>query len=1380
MRGKRTAAEKLIGEFEDVKVTDLNTVDALIETLVLMKKIDAAMRIIDKLPIPTQPQQAKYRSLYDRVTDAYLNLEQYDEAIELFWIYCEKTQPQITNTRRTAFLPTSSFSSSGASLQTIFPTTTVYYEGSRFRYLQYFSRQLWLKNQHEALYAKLQTTFDAAVGRNRIFAGLALSYCYWWNGEHEKSQEVLVRLQKEFPHDLSLKLSTVFIAIQTGQHAGTLQLLEELAVADPRNRRQYYDLTLKLALQTGNTVAVRDLIGKLLNSPTSARELYTFSKQLQSAGYTQHATAIMNKAMHLAMGIRDADFLMDLSRLLEELGRGQGAARMAERALRFANQRDRYGQTLSIWKRQQATHLTNQSKSTQERETLLIAATEKNPNSHKAFMNLAAFYEGKDKIDKASEAFKTALSLRPTDSTTRKRYAEMLYRGGKYEEAVPQYLKLLKDNPNSLGYDTWDAIESFFKAEKVDELIALSKELIMPSVGYDFSNELARDVARELKDINNHNAVIEIYEKLIEAQPTSQTYYYHELADAYAAMGEYEKAIRMLRDLLETDELAYSQESTLEMLTRFYKLYGELDQFIKEYEAKLAENPTDQNLRYFVAKMKIAANDLKGADEHTDQLLDADAFNIGQLRNLAEAYRLAGGREREFQILEKIVQKSEGAWDIYYRLGMSYALKGEKEKAQDAYRKMARLRFRSGRGDFIEYMNFASIYMHNQMWEDAEPLLTKVVNDLSVVSYHRREAEEQLVAIKKRRANVSSPVQLKDKIENMDIGTLRTLAKDFAQRGDTQEALLIYTHLEKVMPEDFESRAQLATLYTTQNQDDKAVATWEALLSEDAGNTKFQDGLVRTYQKAGKIEKALEIAQQYINRDADNASNYLRKAKLYADDNRIDEAIATYQKLIELAPGNVERYRELAALHLRKKDKDSAKKAFQEALRFTGQEYEREKIQREILELSDNQENPEETGQKAENEGALTFDMQKARADTFRNQRKLTEASTAYEKALDMTSDSYERERIYEQLLDIYTKLGNDEAAIKTHDELAFSVSISNSAELARNRLINAYDKENKLETLKSIFNARLENEPKDIINDMEMLAEIYKRANDHGKAAEMYKAISKLQPDNVLSYYNAAAAYNRDGQSELANEMLNRGESALSVSHRKGSSSLLEELGDVCYNGKLYDPAIKFADAAIAENVDMLIYRTGSPEKSAYQLLAKSLYAAKRYEEAVYAYQQVENMARYSWDREEARKRIESASRLGNLYEKWIPKLLKKVEENPNDPDARLALAQTYEKVNKIDEAIAQYQKLSELQPDTAQWQQKLGELYQTGTVQQHPTGEILENTALQLDGNRSFVEVDNTDTLRNITQQVTVSLWMKPTAFPNRYTPIIFKGTN
>ncbi|MYB64305.1 tetratricopeptide repeat protein [Candidatus Poribacteria bacterium] len=1378
LEGEEAEAEKLINEIEDTNGMNLDTIDALIETLVLMKKTDAAERFIAKLPIPTQTQQSTYRYIYSKVTHAYLKLGQYDKAVNLFWTYLEKTRPEMINTQRVPSLPLSTSSSSSSSIQTIFPTSTAYYKGSRLWYLKSFSRELWMNNQQMVLYEKLQTVFDATDGRDRIFPGLALSYCYWWNGRREKAQEILVSLQNEFPHDQSLKLNTVFLAIQSGQQAGTIKLLEELTISDPRNRSKYYELTLKLAMQTGNSVAIRDLIVKLLNTPSSAHELYNYSMQLKKAGYSQYASAIMNKTVKLAMGVQDASFLMDISRHLENLGRGQDAAMIAERALRFANRRDRYGRTLSSWKLQQATHLTSHSESIKDHEIQLIEAARKNPNSHKAQIKLAAFYEGTERIEKATDAFKTALTLRPKDSDTRKRYAALLYRSGKYEDAIPQYTKLLQDNPSILGYDTWDVIETFFRAKRVDELVSLSKDMITPSIGRDYNNELARDVASELRDTNNHKAAIEIYEKLIEAQP-SDSYYIRYMAGAYTEMGEYEKAIQILRDLLKIEDSLYWQKTTISLLTRYYRFSGGLEEFITEYEAKLAEKPADNNLRYLVATMKFEANDLDGADELTLQLLDEDTFNTlnrGDLTSLADAYRLAGLRERELQILEYIVKNQQGYWTTYNRLGMIYGLRGETEKAQDAYRKMGRLKLQY-RNDYIDLMNLGSIYMQNLMWDDAEPLFIQIVNDLSVQSYYRSQAADQLVGIKRRRTDFNNSTQLNDKIQSMDIGTLRTLAKDFARRGDRKKAITLYTHLQKIMPEDFESRAHLASIYTTQNQYDNAVATWESLLAEDPGNSKFQDGLVRTYQKAGNINKAIEIAQHYIDRDSDNSVNYIRIAKLYADADRTDDAITAYKKAVEINPGNAELYQEMATLYLRKEDVDAAKQAYQEAIRYTGSEWERQDIEQEIIKLTESKENSEDAEQKMEEDKVLTYAQQKARADKLREDGKLTEASTTYEKALEMTTDSFEQRRIYEYLIDIYPKVGNDDAAIEMHDMLAFSMGIYNAEQRARDRLINAYDSASKLDILTTIYKTKLENDPKNIKN-MEMLAETYKKANDHAKTAEMYQAIIKLQPNNIISYYWIAAAYNRDGQSDLAKQMLSQGESVLSVSDRKSDRYFLKELGDICYDGRLYDSAIKLAYTAIAESIGTRLHGVGSPAESAYELLAKSYLAAKRYEEAVYAYQQLVNLPGSGWRRDEARRAIESASKLGKLYDKQIPKLLKQVQENPDDAEVRLTLAQTYEKADKPDESITHYEKLSQLQPNDVRWQKKLGDLYKKERLQRSLTGQVYENIAVQLDGNANYVEVENSDSLRRITRQATISFWMKPTAFPNRYAPIISKG--
>ena len=480
-----------------------------------------------------------------------------------------------------------------------------------------------------------------------------------------------------------------------------------------------------------------------------------------------------------------------------------------------------------------------------------------------------------------------------------------------------------------------------------------------------------------------------------------------------------------------------------------------------------------------------------------------------------------------------------------------------------------------------------------------------------------------------------------------------------------------------------------------------------------------------------------------------------------------------YQKAIELAPGNAQTYLEVARLHLRKDDTDAAEKAFKQAIQYTGQDWERQNIERELTNLYHREGQLEEMIAEVETGGTLTFEMQRERAQRYRNAGELQKAVSTFKAAIDMTSDSYDRRRINESLLELYVKLGKTDLTMEVYETLVNTDSGDN----ARSTLINTYKNEGKLEDLKTLFESRRENDA-DNPAVIEMLAEIYRNANDHEKTAEAYQALSKAQPSNVRSFYYAAAALNKNGHPELAKEMLVQGESALSTSNDKSSMYFLRTLGDICYDGKMYAAAIKLADAAIVESARYRFYGGSSPLEPLYELKGKSHLREKRYEEAYNAYRQQAAVARYNWDRDEAEAAMRNAAQQGKLYEKWIPEQLKQVTENPDDLDARFTLAQSYEASDMINEAITEYQKISELRPDNWQWHKKLGDLYHKQSQQRRETGEVIEGTALILDGNASFVEIGGTEALNTVTQQATISVWIKPTDFPNRYAPIIFKG--
>ena len=1346
-RGWKADAEKLVVELEAAKVTDIRTASMLVTALTQMKRTDTAEKILTQLPVPaalptgpqtstmgpparTQQQWSQYRSIYESLVGAYIRAAQIDKAVTLLWTFFERTKPYATTARRVSSIGYASHAYSGYTpLQSSYPSATTYYDQNRLEYLQQVFSQLWTANRQKALYTKLQTELDSARGRDRIYPGLALSYCYWWGGQRDTSQEVLSALQKEFAEDLTLKLNTVFAAIQIGQHAKALPLLEELADVDAKNRHQYYSLTLQLAAHTGDTVTVRELVTKVLNSPIGVRELYQFSQKLQQSGLAQYAIPIANKATTLAIAQRDPNFLIDLSQHLEDLGRGKDASRIAERALRFANQRDRYGRTLYSWHFQQASRMVGRSKVAREREPQLVEAAQKNPDSFQARVKLAMFYESTNQLKKAADAFEVALTLRPEDSMTRQRYAQMLQRSGQAKAAVTQYSILLKDNPNTLGYNYWEVMETFFQAGEVDALVSIAKEMIAPSVGRNFGNDFARSAARQCIESNRPEAAIELYEKIVEVQP-DQTYTYRDLAAAYAAAGEPEKAIRFLREKLETENTRLTQDSSAHVqivskLTELYKTSGGLEDLVTEYEAKLAEKPEDPALIYLVAAMKIAADDLEGADPLVRQLTDdTGSMNTGWLNSLADAYRSANDRDRERRMLESAIAKMSpqhtwGLSESYQKLGTVYARQDEKAKAQDAFRKMGTLRLLQGRG-FYEKEQIANTYMQHEMWDDAEALFNEIINDFSAQQWGREQAQRQLTEIQRRRNK--STTRTTEEPPKFNVGMQRTLAQQHAQRGEVKKAIDIYEKIAKVMPEDLESRAQLATLYSRQNKHDEAIDIWEALLEADPENTKYQDGLVDTYQDADKTDEALELAQRYIASDPESSVHRIRLARLYAADDQVDTAIDTYNKAIELGTGDGEAYVKLAQLHLRKDNLDAAEKAFEAAIQHTGQEWERRNIERQLMSLYRRQGKLEGMLKQAEDAGALTLEMQQERAREYRNAGELEKAVAAYKKALEMTSQSWDRSQLSNELLRVYAQLGQNDSAIELYETQSQSRSMGMSihhgpsgikvmfgGDAARETLINAYKNQGKLEALRAIFEGRLEKNADNPVL-LEILAEIHRNADNHEKAAEAYQTLCDAQPSNVRSFYYAAAALHKSNQPDRAKELIEQGEAALSANTRRQDMWFLAALASICVEGEMYAPAIKFVEDAIAVSSRYGGFSSGIGDL--YGLLGKSYFGTKQYEHAADAYQQMVNLARHDYEREKAEAALRRVHREGNLYEKQIPEKLQRVAENPEDPDLRFDLAQVYEWSDGVDAAIAQYEKIIELQPDNAEWHKKIGDL--------------------------------------------------------------------
>ena len=1402
-QGKKEDAEKLLAELKNSKVINSPNSQMLVEIFVQLGKFDAAKKIFDEVQISSSGQQSS--RMYDLLATDYLRNGKIEEAVAIYKKYFDRTKPRSTNPRRTTSLGYSNYSYGGYTpIQSAFPSPTTYYNQSRLQYLQNTFSHLWATNQHQALYDVFQAELDAAEGRDKIYPALAISYCYWWENKRDQSQQILADLQKEFPEDITLKINTVLVSIQSGKHKTALTLLNNLAEADPRNRRQYYDLTLQIAVHIGDSVTVRDLMTKILNSPTGVRELYQFSTKLQQAGLTQYAIAVAKKTMTLALRERDPNFLVQLSQHLNQLGRGQDASRIAARALRFANQRDRYGRTLHSYNFQQAASLANRSTLVNNAATKLEDAAKKNPNSFQAQLKLASYYEGRNQIKKASDAYEAALKLRPKDHNTRIRFAQMLQRNRQSKNAVTQYSILLKDskNINTMYSNYWEILRTFFDAREVDKLVSIAKELIDNDKDqYSRGLEFARRAADQCLSNKNAKAAVEIYEKLMESDRYNV---YLQLADAYAASGARDKAIKLLKEKLQTTD-PDSQVSIILKLSKYNEALDDIKAFSAEYKEKTNDETTNPSMLYLVAVTKIVTADIEGADPIVNKLIEhiPSQSRLQWLNTLADTYKEKADTDREIRMLEAAIEKFDmrNSYQLsgtYQKLGTAYTKKGDKEKAKEYIRKMGTLRLiRQSGSAYYEKDSIARIYTQYEMWDEAEILLTEVINDLSAQQYYRERAQRELMTIRQRRGG-SSTLKSTPETQRINISLQRSMAQQHMRRNQIPQAIELYEQIEKAMPEDLESRSQLASLYSREKQHDKALKIWVALLETDPENTKYQDGIIRAYQSAGKINNAIELAQKYIQEDAKTSIHYVRLAQLYGSSNQIENAIKTYKKAIELSPEDTQVYEQLARLYLRNDRLDDSEKAFKEALKYAPQTGQQQNIHRQMMDIYRRKGTLEEFLKEVEKKGTLTYGMQKEFARNFKEQGKLDEAAKAYEKALQLTTQewelqdierqlisiyrsqgkleeklkegekndtltfnmqvelarhyrakgesdkaisaykkainktgrSHEMDNVYRELMLEYVRRGKDDSVIELYETMSQStssgISISSSStgfnvrfskDKPRETLINAYKTQGKLDMLKTLFEGKLAKEANDPTT-LEVVAEIYRNSNNHEKAAEAYHALSKADPTNIHAFYYAAAAFSKTGKSEQAKELLNHGAAALSSSHQSQDFWFLCSLGTVCYNSELHTSAIKiFKDAIIAKKAQNSGSNSTREEEKLYDLIGKSALAAKQYEEAVEAFQGLKKITRDSTKKANADRLIKQAYKDGNLYEKQLPAQIKKVEDNPDNVDARLTLAQSYETNDKFAEAIAQYEKISELQPKNAEWLKKVGDLYDKST---------------------------------------------------------------
>ncbi len=262
-------------------------------------------------------------------------------------------------------------------------------------------------------------------------------------------------------------------------------------------------------------------------------------------------------------------------------------------------------------------------------------------------------------------------------------------------------------------------------------------------------------------------------------------------------------------------------------------------------------------------------------------------------------------------------------------------------------------------------------------------------------------------------------------VNNSPIQEFIRKAERHVELDQIEDAIVLYERIVIAAPDDDESRLQLALLYSRMNQHEKAAETYSKLLEIDSENIVYQDGFVSSLYAAGNEKEAFDQALEYIEAEPDRGNHYARIARLYEVDGNEDAAIVNYNKATEFGYRNKQTYLSLARLNILNLDMDVAEIALQNAIFFAKTNAQREDLEGKLFNFYRFNGDLEKRMHKAEEYGTMTWGLQELLAEYYHQSGDMEKSVETYKRAHEMTTATYQQNRITDALLKVYAALGD-------------------------------------------------------------------------------------------------------------------------------------------------------------------------------------------------------------------------------------------------------------------------------------------------------------------------------------------------------------------
>ena len=532
-----------------------------------------------------------------------------------------------------------------------------------------------------------------------------------------------------------------------------------------------------------------------------------------------------------------------------------------------------------------------------------------------AYTQLGQINLERSKMSASEAAFAEALKLNAKDADALCGFGEVLYREGRYAEALARFEAGIQANPESLAAKI-GAAKTKIALERLQEAKELLRKLRESRPA---DPVVAFWLARVEEALGNKPEVEKILVEAIARTPTGPDAInlYVALSQFLAAQGRMQEADAKLA---EARQKLPESPAIHKALGNVALASGRLADAKAEFEVALHADPRDLSSLFNLGVTLRRMGRFDEASEMFDKVSNVDKNYPGLALERGVLFEASGQVQRALEMYQEALSKAPNDPDLMLRVGSAEVGAGHAAQAEEILRKVLQERPNSaeanhylGRAQLLKGTNLAEAIRFLKRATEIDPNRAEY---WLYVGWAANEAGQPGTADAALKKALELDQSLADAYWQRGVLERRQGAVRDAER-DLNKAL-------ELKPSRFEAHATLAECYEDMSRWDAAITAWRKAIAADGNRSFWRYKLGRLYYNnnnraaaAEELSKAIQLAEKEA-RPPWLWEAYLMLADMDYAANRRQEAIDHYREFLKLAapdsPFRVEAIKKLQAL----------------------------------------------------------------------------------------------------------------------------------------------------------------------------------------------------------------------------------------------------------------------------------------------------------------------------------------------------------------------------------------------------------------------------------------------------------------------------------